>query len=144
MSRKDKKRKDKPDKGEGKKAELGEQISCLEDKLKRALADYDNLKKQTQKERDQFAKFATETLIENLVGIWEGLQLVTDQFYHLLSLNGFEEIKVEVGDDFDPFFMEAVASDGTGENVVEIINRGFKLHDKVIRPVKVRVGSKSK
>jgi len=113
----------------------------LENRLRRALADYDNLKKQTEKEKEEHRKFANRLLIENLIAVWEGLEIVVQQLQNILSSHGVEKIDVSIGDDFDPHLMEAAVSEGDGERVVGIIARGYKLHGRVIKPAKVKVGS---
>ncbi|MBU1110658.1 nucleotide exchange factor GrpE [Patescibacteria group bacterium] len=112
----------------------------LETNLRRALADYDNLKKQTEKEKAEFARFANGVIIEQLAGIWEGLDIVNQQLKTLMQSHGFEEIPIRVGDKFDPNIMEAVMSDGGGEKVVEVLGKGFMLNKKVVRAARVKVG----
>ncbi|MBU0708510.1 nucleotide exchange factor GrpE [Patescibacteria group bacterium] len=122
------------------KPQKKQEVNQLEEQLRRALADYDNLKKQTQKEKQEFSKFANQILIENIVGIWEGLHIITKQFRQLLENHGFEEISVSVGDPFDPHLMEAIISEGKGEQITAIITEGYRLHGKVVKPTKVKVG----
>lgn len=111
----------------------------LEGQLKRALADYDNLKKRFEKERGRVVKFANEALLLNLIGVVEGLEMTLGQFQAILSSAGFEKIKVEDGDKFNNKTMEAI--DGEGETVEEALSSGYKLHEKVVRPARVRVKS---
>lgn len=121
-------------------SEKEDNISDLESRLKRALADYDNLKKQTEKEKQAFAKIANKHLIENIVGIWEGLDIITRQMEELLTSQGLRKIAVAPGDDFDPQTMEAVIAEGPGEIVTGVIQPGYRLHGKVIRAARVKVG----
>lgn len=110
----------------------------LENQLKRALADYDNLKKRLEKERTEIVQFANEALMLRVLGIVDGLEITLGQFWQLLKEEGVEEIKVKAGDKFDPEVMEAVG--GQGEKVEQILSRGYKLHGRVIRPARVKLG----
>ena len=110
----------------------------LENKLKRALADYDNLKKRLDKERGEVIKFANEVLLLKVLGIVDGLELALGQFWQLLKEEGVEEIKVKAEDKFDPEVMEAVG--GEGEKVGQVLQRGYKLHGRVVRAVRVKIG----
>lgn len=112
----------------------------LENRLKRALADYDNLKKRIEKEKEELAQFANQILLLKILPVLEGLDLVKDQLGTLLEEEGLEEIEVKKGQKFNPEIMEAVDAEGGGEKVVAIISKGYKLHGKVIRPVRVKVG----
>lgn len=119
---------------------LGEQkkkIEELENQLKRALADYQNLQKRFAKEQEQVVKYANEALLLNLVHILEGLEMVYTQFKGLLQQGGFQRIEVKTGDKFDPSFMEAI--DGEGERVERVLSVAYKLHDKIIKPARVQV-----
>ena len=110
----------------------------LENQLKRALADYDNLKKRLEKERGEIVQFANETLLLKVLSIVDGLELALGQFWQLLKEEGLVEIKVGPKDKFDPEVMEAVG--GEGEKVEIVMQRGYKLHDRVIRPTRVKLG----
>lgn len=111
----------------------------LEQQLQRALADYDNLKKRFDKERQEVVKYANELLLLNLVGVVEGLEMTLRQFRAILEQAGFEKITVDKGDKFNNKIMEAV--DGEGEKVGDVLSNGYKLHDKIVKPARVRVKS---
>ena len=115
----------------------------LENQLKRALADYDNLRKRFEKESKNLVKFANEVLLLKILGIVDGLELTLKQFKNVLKSEGLEEITVEIGEKFNPEFMEAVEKQGKGDKVLAIVQKGYRLHDKVVRPARVRVGSKN-
>ncbi len=124
---------------------------------KRALADYQNLLKQSVQERQEFAKYANEGLILEIIPVYdnlkmslahvnkeaekngwlEGINHIIRQFRNILESMGVEEIKT-IGRKFGPETMEAV--DGKGEKVVKEIKPGYKLNGKVIVPAKVVVG----
>jgi molecular chaperone GrpE len=127
-----------------------------EHKYKRALADYQNLVKQTAKEKAEFAKYALADFLYSLLPAFdhlkmslnglsdeerknpwaEGVNHVLKQFRRVLADYGLEEIKT-AGEKFDPETMEAI--EGSGEIIAEEIMPGYKLNGKVIRPAKVIV-----
>ena len=124
------------------KKEKKEEDSNLEQQLQRALADYQNQKKRFEKERVQVVKFANESLLLNLVGVVEGLEMTLNQFRAILERAGFKGIGVDKGDKFDGEIMEAV--DGEGEVVEEVLSNGYRLHEKVVQPARVRVKSEAR
>ena len=129
----------------------------FEDKYKRALADYQNLAKQTMQEKIEFVKFANEQFLHEILPVYDNLKLalkhanqtpnnanikegvkhVVKQFKGVLKDVGVEEIKT-VGEKFDPRLMEAI--DGKGDKVKKEVRPGYKLNGKVIIPAKVVVG----
>lgn len=112
-----------------------ERIKELENQLKRTLADYSNLKKRQEKEREELVKFSNETLLVKLINILDGFEILMREFRGLLLEHGLEQVTVEKGDQFDPKIMEAL--DGNGKTVTKIVAPGYKLHEKVVRPAKV-------
>ena len=132
---------------------LDDKIGELENKWKRALADYANLQKRVENERFAFAKMANATLIIEILGILddleraaghlkdEGLELVLKRFGELLKREEVVEIKA-MGNDFDPESMEAVESVKGDENrVMKVVQKGYMMGETVLRPVKVEVGN---
>ena len=84
----------------------------------------------------------------NLAIFKDGLKLITDQFYIKLRSHGIEKIN-PLGEKFDPSFHEAISVRDTDEPeiancVVEVVDFGYKLSDRLIRPVKVIVGKLKK
>lgn len=128
----------------------------LEHKYKRALADYQNLLKRTAAEKQEFAKFANEELIREILPVYDNLKMsllhadkeaekngwlegvghVVRQFKDTLNAMGVEEIEAE-GKKFDHHTMEAV--EGKGDMVKREIKPGYKLRGRVIVPAKVIV-----
>ena len=137
-----------------KKDSLPKKYDELEHKYKRALADYQNLVKQTAREKWEFAKFANEQLLQEILPVYDNLKLalehanktpnngnikdgvqhIVKQFKNTLKDAGVEEIKT-VGEKFNPETMEAV--EGKGEKVKKEVKPGYKLNGKVIMPAKV-------
>jgi molecular chaperone GrpE len=126
----------------------------LELKYKRALADFQNLLKRTAEEKAEFAKFANEQLILEIIPVYdhlvisfehidesarnngwgEGIKYVVKQFSDVLKNMGVEEID-PTGKEFDPRTMEAI--EGKGERVKKTVKRGYVLKGKVIVPARV-------
>ncbi|PIR77397.1 MAG: nucleotide exchange factor GrpE, partial [Candidatus Magasanikbacteria bacterium CG10_big_fil_rev_8_21_14_0_10_38_6] len=132
------------------------EVASSEQKYLRALADYQNLLKQSAKERTEFVKFALEDFLHDLLPVYdhlklslkglseeegksawvEGVRHVLKQFKKTLENRGIEEIKTE-GEKFNHDEMEAIA--GEGEKVKSEVMPGYKLNGKVIRVAKVIV-----
>lgn len=133
-----------------------EETDSFENKYLRALADYQNLLKQTAKEKTEFIKYALEDFLHDILPVYDHLKLslqglseeenknpwaqgvnhVLKQFKEALTTRGVEEIKT-VGEKFDHSTMEAL--DGSGETVNKEVRPGYRLNGKVIRPAKVIV-----
>jgi len=126
----------------------------------RAEADFQNYKKRTDQERDELRRFGNVAIIINLLPVlddferafgsidsrlaglswFEGILLIYRKLNQLLENNGVTPIKTE-GETFDPRFHEAVAHvDGEEGKVISEVQRGYKLHDRVLRPAMVVVG----
>jgi molecular chaperone GrpE len=139
-----------------KKPTIKQQLTELEDKYQRALADYQNLVKQTAKEKQEFAKYATEALIGELVPVIDnleqaaghlqdqGLEMVVKQFQQFLQSEGVEVINPQPGDKFDHTLHECLEivgdKDKPEDTLAEITLKGYKYTSgRVIRPAKVKV-----
>lgn len=132
----------------------------------RSQAEIENLKKRYQKENQGLIKFANETLIKQLLpvadnlekaidhaqeensaaAIREGVELTLKGLMDALQRSGVEVIKA-VGEPFDPRFHEAV-SEEENENVepgtvIKELQRGYTLHQRLLRPSMVVVSKKS-
>ncbi len=137
------------------------------DKLLRLHAEFDNFKKRSLKEKQQFLKFANEGLIYELISILDnferafasankmtdfkslhqGVEMILKQIHQLLEKNGVKKIEC-TGKAFDPVQQEAIAhveTDKYPENtVVEELQKGYLFEDRVIRPAKVKVSKRVK
>ncbi|HUV42761.1 MAG TPA: nucleotide exchange factor GrpE [Patescibacteria group bacterium] len=124
----------------------------LENRLKRVLADYANLEKRITREKGEFVKQANAQLLDKLLVIFDdlelcekhlkdkGVSLVCTRFQAALESEGVKEIKAQ-GEKFDPEIMDAVEIvPGQKNQVVNVVLKGYKLNDKVLRPAKVKVG----
>jgi len=124
----------------------------LEGKLKRSLADYANLERRCEKEREEFIKFSNTQLLRKFLEIFDelqmcechlkdkGLTLICDKFRELLKSESVAKISAE-GEEFNPQTMEAVEMvPGERNRVLEVLRDGYTIKGKIIRPAKVRVG----
>ena len=124
---------------------------------RRAKADLINYKKEELTRAEMMVKFSNESLLKDLLVVMDsfdlalksdksgasekGMEMIKSQFETLLRRNGVVPIKSE-GEVFNPSLHEAVAeeaSDATAGSVVQEITRGWKLHEKVIRPAQVKI-----
>jgi molecular chaperone GrpE len=146
---------------------LKEEAKQAQEKYLRLLADYENAKKRLQREREEFARYAAETLVRELLPILDsldqalvavdrgsdpeavvkGVHLIHRQLLGLLRKEGVVRIPT-VGELFDPHKHEAVAqldaTDGTpDETIMEEVQVGYAMHGKVIRPAMVKVAKNS-
>jgi molecular chaperone GrpE len=145
-------------------AELEDALGQKKDQLLRAQAEFDNYRKRTLKEKMELTKSAGESIFLNIIpviddferalaamgkdaennAIVEGLQLIYKRFTGFLSQNGISEIKA-IEEDFDTDLHEAVTKIPAPKKelkgkVVDVIQKGYKLNDKVIRYAKVVIG----
>lgn len=132
--------------------ECEDRIKDLEDKYKRALADYQNLEKRTAEEKKDWIKLANKDLILRLLPSLDnlllaakhvedkGLAISISQLIQTLKADGIEQIET-VGKQFDPKKMECVEVVEAEENkVVEELRAGYTMYDTIIRPAAVKVG----
>lgn len=140
-----------------KNKELEARITEISNNWKRALADYQNLERRTQEEKNSFTKYAKASLIEKLLPVVDilnkvklhindqGLELAIKTLNDVLKAEGL--IKIEATEQpFDPFKMHAISL-VTGKEegkVVEVYQDGYLFFDKVIRPAQVKVGAGKK
>lgn len=129
----------------------------VKNQLARALADYDNLRKRVDKERNDLWEAMLARFVLKFLPVYDMLQnaqkhtndsgvgLTLEEFKKILKEEGIEEIKLAQGDDFSEESCEAVDTDTTMEKnkkgkISAVLADGFKLIDgKVLRPAKVRV-----
>jgi len=129
-----------------------EKIAELEENYKRVLADYQNQERRNKEGQGHVIKMANATLIEKILLNLDslelaqkhlkdkGLQMVIDHFFVTLSQEGLSEIKTD-HNLFDPLLMDCTeVIPGKKDHVLETVAKGYYLFDKVLRPVKVKVG----
>ena len=125
----------------------------------RAKADFINHKKEESKHLDEIAKYGSERLIKELLSILhtfdlaiadikknsgedKGISLIRSQLEDVLKKCGVGKIELNSGDMFDPATAEAmmeVEAEGPPGSIVEILEPGYRLHDKVLRAAKVSI-----
>lgn len=131
-----------------------EEINQLRAQLVRALADYDNLKKRSEKEHAEVVRYANQRLIEKLLPMValferagrdaqdEGLRMAVAQFKNILHDEGVESVLPQTGEQFDEQLHEAteVVAGNEAGTIAEVVTGGWKWHDgKLIRPARVKV-----
>src|SRR6266478_3688212 len=134
-------------------------LAALEDKLLRVAADFENYKKRAARERAEYVMHANERLVKELLPILddleraldavgdhqeatveEGVRLVHRSLASLLERNGVKQISTE--GKFDPHVHEALLSqpsDSEEGSVIDVVQKGYKLGDRVVRPARVVV-----
>lgn len=147
---------------------LTHELQQANDKYLRTLADFDNTKKRLHREKEEFVRYAAETMVRELLpiidsldqalvavdkqadpqAIIKGIHLIYRQLLGLLAKEGVERIAT-VGEPFDPHKHEAVAqietTDGTAdETIVEQVQVGYTMHGRTIRPAMVKIAKNTK
>ena len=145
--------------------ELENEVSDMKDKYIRAMAESENIRKRTAKEKADGIKRANKGLLLSLINFmdnferalksfdndetikgseyYKGVELIHKQFIDFLTDNGVSEIEAQ-GEEFDPNLHEALTMievpDIDKEQVVEVYAKGYKLNDELLRTAKVVVG----
>lgn len=144
--------------------EANEKIVNLEDKYLRQVAEFDNYRKRTLKEKAELIKNGGERALESILPVLDdferaianmakdenaaeiltGIELIYNKFITILKQNGLQKIETE-GKDFDTDFHEAIALVPTPDEsqkgkILDCVQTGYMLNEKVIRHAKVAVG----
>ncbi len=150
------------------KQELDDTKAKLEKEKKEYLflmADFDNFRKRTLKEKSEIIKNGGESVLKGLLpivddferslqamdgassvdAVKEGVELIYNKLVKYLEQNGVKALDTTPGTDFDTEFHEAVTvfpatDDSQKGKVIDTVQKGYKLHDKVLRHAKVVVG----
>lgn len=147
-----------------KEKELQEKVNEINDKYLRLYSEFDNYRKRTIKERIELSKTASEEVIiellpvlddferayksneasENCDAIKDGMNLIFTKFKGTLEKKGLKPIEA-IGNEFDTDFHEAITqipapTDDQKGKIVDEIEKGYQLNDKVIRFSKVVIG----
>lgn len=141
-----------------------EEIKARQDKYLRLAAEFDNYKRLSQREQRDYARFANESLLKELLpiidnleravraskenqgrdGLIQGVELILKQFMETLAKFGVRPIP-SVGKAFDPTRHQAVARVESNTvpagSVVEELQRGYYLHDRILRAAMVTVAA---
>lgn len=145
--------------------ELEKQIESEKDRVLRLSAEFENYKKRKQREIDDFKKFANESVFRQMLGVvdnleraiqsaeensdenslLEGVKLTHKEIVKLLESFNVKLVEAEK-QPFDPNFHQAVTQQETDDfpenTVVNVLQKGYLLHDRLIRPAMVVVSKK--
>jgi molecular chaperone GrpE len=143
-------------------AALRDENQQLKDRYLRTLADFDNLRKRTEREKADFFRYALAGVLKEILPVLDnfdrglehaeegddfhkGMLLIYKQLFDVLQKNGLKPIE-ESGVHFDPNIHEAVVREEDdsvpSHTVVAVLQKGYFVHDRLLRPalVKVAVG----
>lgn len=150
-----------------KKSAVGNQaVEDLHQQLVRLQADFENYRKRSDEQKFDLVKFANAELINQFLPVLDnfkraanhapkgnnesesnwivGIQAIEKQIEDILARNGLVEIKIEKGQPFDHTLHEAIShepSELPADTIIESVENGYLLYEKIIRPSKVRVSS---
>lgn len=135
------------------------------DRYIRLYAEFENFKKRSAKERMEFFQYANQDMMVSMLGVLDdferalkeiakngnpadlqGVELIYQKFKSKLVEKGLKPIEVKAGDDFDVNLHEAITqipapTEDLKGKIVDVIETGYQLHDKVIRFAKVVTGN---
>jgi molecular chaperone GrpE len=144
--------------------QLKEEVAKEKDKFLRLFAEFENYKKRTSKERIELFKTANQDVLQSMLPVlddfdraWnqisksedqtlvEGVKLIHNKLKDTLESKGLEIVEIKAGDDFNADFAEAITqipapSPDLKGKIVDVIEKGYKLGDKIIRYPKVVTG----
>ncbi|MGJ8737927.1 nucleotide exchange factor GrpE [Zobellia laminariae] len=145
--------------------QLREDLAKEKDKFLRLFAEFENFKRRTSKERVELFKTAGQEIMVSMLPVlddferalkemaksedkemFKGVELIRVKFRETLKSKGLEEVSAEAGDVFDADIHEAITqipapSKKLKGKIVDVVEKGFKLGDKIIRHPKVVVGN---
>lgn len=143
-------------------AEPRQEIAALKDQLLRKVAEFENFKRRTREEKDILIKYGTEGLIYDLLPVlddferslqagrehpdfeafYKGIEIINGKLLRTLEQRGVKAVDAK-GKPFDVDFHDALLQiptpDAEPGTVIDVIEKGYMLHDKVIRHAKVTV-----
>jgi molecular chaperone GrpE len=146
--------------------ELKDQAAAEKDRVLRLSAEFENYKKRTQREINDFKKFANETIFRQLLSVvdnleraisaakenseesalFEGVKLTHKELIKLFESFNVKPVKAK-NEPFDPNFHQAVTQEENNEfpdnTVTTVLQKGYQLHDRLIRPAMVVVSKKA-
>jgi molecular chaperone GrpE len=143
---------------------LEQDLAAEKDKHLRLFAEFENYKKRTMKERIDLFKTANQEVLQAMLPVLDdfdramiqisksedevllkGVELIHEKLKSTLVSKGLEEVEIKQGDDFNADFAEAITqipapTDALKGKIVDVIEKGYKLGDKIIRFPKVIIG----
>jgi molecular chaperone GrpE len=144
---------------------LREELAKEKDKFLRLFAEFENYKKRTSKERLDLFKTANQEVLQALLPVLDdfdramvqisksedevllkGVELIHNKLSDILKSKGLERVELNAGDAFDADFAEAITqipapSEDLKGKIVDVVEKGYKLGDKIIRFPKVVIGN---
>jgi molecular chaperone GrpE len=145
--------------------QLAQDLAKEKDKFLRLFAEFENYKRRTTKERIELFKTANQEVLLAMLPVLDdfdramveinksedellakGVELIHEKLKNTLVAKGLEQVEVKAGDAFDADFAEAItqipaASDKMKGKIVDVLEKGYKLGDKIIRFPKVVIGN---
>ncbi|WP_291275142.1 nucleotide exchange factor GrpE [Flavobacterium sp.] len=145
--------------------QLQEQLAQEKDKFLRLFAEFENYKKRTTKERIELFKTAGQEVLQAMLPVlddfdraWnqistsqdealvKGVELIHEKLKSTLTSKGLELVDIKAGDEFNADYAEAITqipapSEDLKGKIVDVIEKGYKLGDKIIRFPKVVIGN---
>ena len=145
-------------------AKLNEELAKEKDKFMRLFAEFENYKKRTNKERIELFKTAGQDIIQSLLPVLDdfdrayaeisktdekdllkGVELIKNKLNNTLKSKGLESVELSAGDDFNADIHEAITqipapSEDLKGKIVDVVEKGYKLGERVIRFPKVVIG----
>jgi len=145
--------------------ELREDLAKEKEKFLRLFAEFENYKKRTSKERMDLFKTAGQEVIVSMLPVlddfdralkelsktddketFKGVELIANKLREALKSKGLEEVKVKQGDSFDAEVHDAITQIPAPKKklkgkVIDVVEKGFKLGERIIRHPKVVVGN---
>lgn len=145
-------------------AKLEEDLANEKDKFLRLFAEFENFKKRTTKERIDLFRTANQEVLQAMLPVMDdfdramiqisksedqvllkGVELIYEKLKSTLISKGLEQVDIKAGDVFNADFAEAITqipapSDDLKGKIVDVIEKGYKLGDKIIRFPKVVIG----
>ena len=162
--KKDTKKAEKKSSLETKYEELNLSLEQEKEKFLRLFAEFENFKKRTAKERLELFKTANQEVITSLIPVLDdfnranqqiekgaesidvdGFKLIYNKFFEVLKSSGLSSTTAKIGDVFDAEFHEAITqipapSEADKGKIIDIVETGYQLGDRIIRYPKVVVG----
>ena len=142
--------------------QLSQDLASERDKFLRLFAEFENFKRRTAKERIELFKTANQDVLLALLPVLDdfdralaeikktddnvlikGVELIQEKLKSTLVSKGLEEVEIKVGDVFNADFSEAITQIPAPKlkgKIVDVIEKGYKLGDKIIRFPKVVIG----
>ncbi len=145
--------------------QLAKDLATEKDKFLRLFAEFENYKRRTAKERLELFKTANQEVLQAILPVLDdfdraiieinksdddllakGVALIHDKLKSTLVSKGLDEVEVRAGDTFNADFAEAITqipapTDDLKGKIVDVLEKGYKLGDKIIRFPKVVIGN---